>query len=821
MHNKKLSLQRRIRLLLLTVFIIMIALVAFFLHVTMLDGIHALEDRYVAEHAARVENKIQEKLLRMSQIARDYAAWDGSYGYIIDHNRDFQERNLSFETLINLDLDMLIYADMAGRFVFANGLDKESGSFVPLYSGLKEQIESSGILQNSNPKKTLSGIIRFDDGLMIVNSHPIIMSDFSGAVRGNLIVGQLLDQEAADEMGDVLNLDLELQRLDLQHDPIFDSFRQAGQVIVEGKGKNSISAYTILDDIFYQPAVGIKVSMNREFSAVGLRAFRQLNVALSLTALLTMFMTGLMFYVLVLKRLKRLSENVGAIGDQNSVFYRLPEDSSGDEISIVSSSVNQMLGRLSESHANLENEVILRTKQLTETNEKLTKEIGIRRQAQEKIEYLAYYDTLTSLPNRALLIDRLHQAICLAKRIEKLIGLLCIDLDRFKEINDTLGHFYGDELMKSVAGRLTSVMRESDTVARMDSDVFVVMAINLDSEESIRTVAEKLLDVFRQPFEANNNEIYLTASIGISVFPSDGGTPEALIRDADLAMHKAKEKGRNQFVFCTSLMKDMISENLKLSNGLYRALQRNELEVYYQPQVNLETKSIVGLEALLRWNHSELGVVSAGKFIHLAEQTGLINPIGKWVLQTVCRQNKAWQEAGLPYIRIGVNLSIIQFQSPGIVGQIKEILEDTGLEPQYLELEITESIAMKDTEYIIDVLNEFKSLGIYISLDDFGTDYSSLNYMKLLPINRIKIPRPFVKGIAVNERDEAIIKSIIVLAKNMGLDVIAEGVESQEQEAFLMERMCNDMQGFYYYKPMSASDIENIIRKGDRAFTYE
>lgn len=812
MQDKRFSLQTRIRILLSIVFIIMLALAAFFLRVTMLEGLYRLEDKYVSEHAQRVENRIQERLDRLGQIAKDYAAWDDSYEYIVDHNNDFKERNLTEETLINLDLDMMVYADRAGRFVFANSLDKDSIRLIPIYSSLKEQLEKSGILENSEPDKTLCGIIKLDEGLMLVASHSIIKSDYSGEVRGNLILGQLLDQAAVDKIGAVLNLDLKLQRLDLEHDPLFDSIHGAGQVIVKGQDRDSISAYTMLEDVFRQPAAGIVVCMNRDFSAVGLRALDLLVIALCLTALLAMFSTGFMFNILVLKRLTRLSENVSAIGDENSCVYRLPDDCGGDEISIVSRAINLMLERLAESHTNLENEVRLRTRQLMEANEELTKEIGIRRQAQEKIEHLAYYDTLTGLPNRTLLIDRVHQAMDLAKRIEKPIGVMYIDLDGFKSINDTLGHIRGDELLKSVAERLTAVMRESDTVARMSSDEFVVMALNLDDAEKIGVVANKLLSIFKQPFESGNHEIYLTISIGISIFPTDGETPESLIKDADLAMYKAKDKGRNQFVFCTAVMKDIISENLKLSNGLYRALQKNELEVYYQPQVNQGTRSIVGLEALLRWNHSELGLVSPGKFIHLAEQTGLINPIGKWVLQTVCRQNKAWQEAGLPYVRIAVNLSIIQFQNPDIVGQIKEVLEETGLDPQYLELEITESIAMKEPEYIISVLNEFRSLGIYISIDDFGTEFSSLNYLKLLPINRIKIPMSFIKGIAVNERDEAITKTIIVLAKNMGLDVIAEGVETKEQEVFLVRRMCNEMQGFYYYKPMRAVDIENIMR---------
>ncbi len=443
-----------------------------------------------------------------------------------------------------------------------------------------------------------------------------------------------------------------------------------------------------------------------------------------------------------------------------------------------------------------------------EENENRTAELY---NANLKIEHLAYYDFLTGLPNRMILVDRLQQAINLAKRIKKPIGVLFLDLDGFKTINDTFGHLQGDELLKDVATRLVSLVRESDTVGRMGGDEFIIMVQNLESADHILTIANKIIGAFREPFDLNHNEIYMTASVGISVYPADGETPETLLKNADLAMYKAKEKGKNQSVLCTKIMKDVITENMKLSNGLYRSLERNELEVYYQPQISLSTKKIVGLEALLRWNHPELGLVPPGKFIHLAEQTGLINPIGKWVLHTVCMQNKAWQEVGLPPMRIAVNLSIIQFQNPVIVSQIKEILEETILLPQYLELEITESIAMRDTDYIIRVLNAFQEMGIYISIDDFGTEFSSLKYLKLLPINRIKIPMQFIQGINTDKRDEAIIKTIIVLAKNMGLDVIAEGIETQQQESFLAQQMCDGMQGFYYYRPMPAKEIEVLL----------
>ena len=454
-----------------------------------------------------------------------------------------------------------------------------------------------------------------------------------------------------------------------------------------------------------------------------------------------------------------------------------------------------------------------RASELVITLKELANQITLRKQANDRIEQIMYWDSLTGLPNHMMLVDRVRQAINLAKRIEKKIGILYLDLDGFKMINDTLGHSIGDELLKAVADRITNLIRESDTLARIGGDKFIIIIQNLDNAGSILTVTNKIIDSFKQPIELNQNEIFITVSIGISIFPMDGETYDTLIKNAELAMYKAKEKGKNQSVLCTTDMKDIIAENMKLSNGLYRSLERNELEVYYQPQINLNTKKIVSLEALLRWNHPEFGLILPSKFIYLAEQTGLINHIGKWVLQTVCMQNKIWQKKGLPPIRVAVNLSIIQFQNPKIVSQIKEILKTTKLLPQYLELEITESIAIQDQGFILRTLNAFQEMGIYISLDDFGTEFSSLQYLKLLPISKIKIPMTFIQGIGVYERDEAIIETIIILAKRIGVDVIAEGVETKLQESFLTERKCDEIQGFYYYKPMPAHEIEILLQE--------
>ncbi|HZK19055.1 MAG TPA: GGDEF domain-containing phosphodiesterase [Clostridia bacterium] len=316
---------------------------------------------------------------------------------------------------------------------------------------------------------------------------------------------------------------------------------------------------------------------------------------------------------------------------------------------------------------------------------------------------------------------------------------------------------------------------------------------------------------FDKPFNANGQEIFTSASVGVSIYPFDGKDAETLIKNADIAMYKAKSKGKNQYVMCTSIMKEEARKNLVLTNNLYRALEKNELSLHYQPQLRLRTSEIIGLEALLRWNHPVMGMIPPNVFIPLAEQSGLINGIGEWVLETACRQNKRWQDLGFPRLRMAVNLSVIQFNNPEIVKTVDKILKRTNLDPKYLELEITESIAIREAKYTTAVLNELKNLGITISIDDFGTKYSSLTRLKMLPVDRLKIDMQFIQGIQSSEKDQAITESIIKLAKSLKLSVLAEGVETKTQLEFLNKGMCDEVQGFYYFKPMPSEEIEKIL----------
>jgi diguanylate cyclase (GGDEF)-like protein len=430
-----------------------------------------------------------------------------------------------------------------------------------------------------------------------------------------------------------------------------------------------------------------------------------------------------------------------------------------------------------------------------------------------RIRFMAYYDDLTRLPNRQLFRDRAEQAIHLARRHNWTVGVMFLDLDSFKSINDTMGHEGGDLLIQAISQKLSDGLRKSDTVARFGGDEFLLLFNNVADAGNISKIADKVLELFREPIVLKGQEIFITASAGISVYPVDGEDAETLIKHADIAMYTAKDKGKNQYAFCSTNMKETVKYRVNLSNNLYRALDRNELMVYYQPQVDLVTEKISGLEALLRWSHPEFGMIPPLEFITLAEQTGLINSIGAWVLETACAQTVAWKRMGLGSLRIAVNLSVVQLRNPGMVSQVERILKKTSIDAGQVELEITESVTTREPDYIIRVLNDLKKLGVSISIDDFGTEYSSLNRLKMLPVDKLKMDIQFVRGIDQSPKDQAISLVIMNLAKNLDLKLVAEGVETSTQLNFLKSRMCDEVQGFYYYKPMPAAEVEKILRQ--------
>ncbi len=430
----------------------------------------------------------------------------------------------------------------------------------------------------------------------------------------------------------------------------------------------------------------------------------------------------------------------------------------------------------------------------------------------ERLAYQANYDTLTRLPNRNLLLDRLDHALALSQRSGRWIAVLFIDLDNFKRVNDSLGHAAGDALLGAMAVRLSACVRNHDTLARLGGDEFILVLENLSREELAAVVARKIVDSLKPPFLLEGHEFFISSSIGVSLYPKDGTDRETLLRNADMAMYRAKEQGRNNFQFYSKWMNDHVVERLYLEGGLRYAMERDEFQLYYQPQVDLQTSAVVGVEALIRWRHADRGLIPPAKFIPLAEETGLIVPIGAWVIETACVQAKWWQNAGLS-LRMAVNLSARQFAQPDLIGMIINTLQKTGLKADCLKLEITESLLMQDVERVILTLQALKKIGVKIAIDDFGTGYSSLSYLKRFPLDFLKIDRSFIRDIQSDPDDAAITLAVIAMAHSMRLNVIAEGVETAAQLDFLRAHDCNEVQGYYFSPPVPADDLTRLLRE--------
>jgi diguanylate cyclase (GGDEF)-like protein/PAS domain S-box-containing protein len=438
------------------------------------------------------------------------------------------------------------------------------------------------------------------------------------------------------------------------------------------------------------------------------------------------------------------------------------------------------------------------------------------KKGQEKINYLAYHDALTDLPNQVLFKDRLQQALALACRSEQMLAVMLINLDRFNTINDTLGYAAGDRFLQEVAERLIICVRESDTVARFGGDEFALILTQINRTEDAAKIAQDIKEAFNRPFDFNNQEIFITISIGIGLYPYDGKDIPNLLKSAGAALCRAKEQDGNNYQFYTAGRTTMALKQLLLENNLRPGLARGEFIIQYQPQVNIHTGQLVGMEALVRWQHPVLGLLLPAEFIHLAEDSGLITSIGEWVLRTACMQNKCWQNAGFDPLRMAVNLSARQFQLPKLVETVAQILKETELEPGCLELELTEGSIMKNPEQAIGKLHQLKRMGIKIAVDDFGTGYSSLSYLKRFPIDTLKIDRSFIIEISTNSADAAIVRAIITLARALELNVIAEGVENFEQLEFLRLLECDEVQGFLFSKSLSAEDFEQLLMERRR-----
>lgn len=538
-----------------------------------------------------------------------------------------------------------------------------------------------------------------------------------------------------------------------------------------------------------------------------------------LVSLLVTFGLSARMQRIITDPLLRLSETARNVTTDKNYSLRASGEGS-DELGTLIVDFNQMLNEIQlrdteliDHRSKLEERVALRTEELEIANQQLESAKEQAESVAKRMEYYAHHDALTGLPNRILFNDRIETALAHARRQQSILALLFLDLDRFKVINDSLGHAVGDQLLRVVSRRIKKCLRTEDTVARLGGDEFMVLLSNIKSSADAGRVAKNIIDSLVKQVSCHGHELHITTSIGVSIYPFDGTDTDTLVKNADVSMYRAKELGRNQLVYYTAEMNAVSRKQLSLETSLKKALENDELELFYQPKIDITTNTIIGAEALLRWQHADKGAINPLDFLPIAEDSGLIIPIGEWVLNTAFKQLRTWHDAGHDKLGLAVNLSASQIARPGLARTIKHALETSGIEASMTELEITENVVMKNLDTAIITLEKLKTLGFRIAMDDFGTGYSSLGYLRKLPIDTVKIDKSFVHEIPENQEDTLIAQAIIAMAQSLGLSLVAEGVENTRQLDFFRQQNCTIVQGYLFSEPLCATALTEILKK--------
>lgn len=786
-----------------------------------------LERSEVIDTLSSAEQTLNQFHHSVGTLTSDWAHWNDAYDWLKGKRNGFVDNNLKVESIATVKVNFLAYYFMNGKPAFETAVDLDKVKTIPLPAGLKTYLTPrSAFMHHPEVTESTTGYLDLPEGIMMVSSAAVLKTDNSGPPVGTMIAGRFIRQEIIDKIASTINNKVKLYARDqfLQNPDLMAVVKQVQQSqdhsLVSAVNEKLINGFTIIKDIHGETIGLLEVTMPRLIYQHGLEAMGYfLGTFLILGLLLTGFLWWLL-HILVLKRLETLNKQIVAISNKQELSHRV--DATGkDEISSVANKVNEMLSIIQVSQEDLEHRVEERTAELQSANIQLTHEIDARKivekellESKESLAVLAHYDSLTGLPNRVLFNDTLNKILKNTDRRKKM-AVIFMDLDRFKNINDALGHGIGDAVLKQCAERFKGFLRPEDLLARLGGDEFIALIQNTANDQ-LMPIAETLLEAFKTPVVIGQREFFITTSIGISIYPDDGTTLEELEKNADMAMYKAKKSGGGAYQFYSAEMNTYAQNLIETETSLRKAINNQEFVVFYQPKYELLTRTIVGVEALIRWNHPTKGLVFPLDFIKLAEETGLILQIGEWVLREACQQAKSWQIKGYKPISVAVNLSAVQFRNLDLVQMTSNILKETGLAPEYLELEVTESAVLQNVQAAIDKMNEIKALGVKISLDDFGTGYTSLGYLKKFPIDVLKIDQTFVKGIPESHEDSSIFNAINALAHDLGMKVVAEGVETIEQLDYLTEAGCDMVQGYFFSRPVPEKKLLSLLDEEKR-----
>jgi diguanylate cyclase (GGDEF)-like protein len=786
-------------------------------HFFLLHSFLALEDERANRDLNRVSQALAQNSSTLYAYTSDWSHWTDAYNFMKGKNPRFVADNFKMPAFINSNINLITYWNHDGTQVAGKAINTNTQKYIHYPKGLDKYIYSNSPLVKAH--KNLSGYILIGDEIMAIASTTITDGDKSQPSLGVAVFGRFLSPQILKKINQSTQVStiLFLPKQIAANPELTQIFKtistgSAGSMI-NLYDKSTLHGYIVIKDINDQPIGMLQTTTARLIYLSGLKIINYYLASFIALGILFSLLTLWLLRVLIIERLESLNHDVEKISKNNTLSQRVNEQGN-DEIVSLAHQINSMMNIIEASQTKLEHRVKERTQELQKTNIQLQQEIAERKSIEkeliihrERLIRLAHYDNLTALPNRLFFNELLTKIVNHAHRKKSKLAILYIDLDKFKTINDALGHPVGDLVLKEIANRFLKIIRSSDILARLSGDEFAILLNDIDHPKFASSIAEKILTICSQPLKINNYEFILTTSIGISTYPEDGTSLEDLLKNADMAMYKAKKAGGGVFNYYTKAMDLEAHERIKLESALRNAIHRNEFLLYYQPKLQLSDSAIIGVEALIRWKDPVLGLISPEKFIPLAEETSLILQIGEWVLREACRANKSWQEKGYEPITVAVNLSAKQFHHPDIIGMIEKVLAETKLEPKYLELEITETAMMNNIDTAIETLHAIKRMGVKISIDDFGTGYTSINHFKQFPINVIKIDKSFIKELPTSHNDASITTAIIALAHSLNIKVVAEGVETAKQLQFLIDHDCDMVQGYYFSQPVTEANL--------------
>ncbi len=850
--------RRRVALYTIAVYISVLAFAWSVLSTAFIDSYVRLERSEAAGNVLWAADAVRSRFAAFDQAALRLADWDATSNFMKSRNVSYLAANAGEDTMENLRLNVFALIDNEQNIVFSRVYDLENHTTLePNANFFPSVLQNRMLFEHSSATGQTYGVIATSSGPMLVSARAIVDSKGEGPIRGTLLFGRNLQEEMRDLSRTGVGV-LSVAGIDSARGDVVEARRAllAGEATsVRPVSERTITAYTSLRDVYGEPAAILAATRPRAIYAKGRSTASWLFVAAAVFGGFAAAMIGYLIDRLVASLLarqaseraysefvERSSEGIilaslpslrilqgnaavaKLLGIPQDQFYRarlydtvpLPTNRIHAAVAALEPGGRTILGEV--NHTRPDGTIVdleIGASHLTWDGIDVVcivaRDVTERRQEEQRTRYIAYHDPVTGLPNRTLFQDHLKQALHTASRTGGMLGVGFLDLDQFKEVNDTFGHDTADRLLVDVARRLQAALRDGDIVARQGGDEFLLLLPSIRTTEDATTRIERVLQSIREPFDLDGREIHISSSVGLALYPHDGVDATTLVKNADMAMYQAKEAGRDSCQIFDARMQDRASRVIDLRSRLAHAIEREEFRLHYQPQVDLLSGQVVAVEALIRWESPE-GPVAPMDFIPVAEQTGLIVPIGEWVLQTACRQARQWQLEGLPPVRIAVNMSARQFAKEGILQTVRRALEDNDLAPVYLELEITETLAMRNPDATRRVLDEIRQLGVTVALDDFGTGYSSLGYLRQFPIDRLKIDRSFLMGASQHGEHRAIVAAIIALSHALGLEVIAEGVEIAEQLELLIRDGCDGAQGYGLCRPIPAEQCGELLR---------